>query len=73
MAKSTSVNPEVVPLQERLLLTVEQAAAYSGIGQKKIRALIDANPNAGFYLTNGNRHLIKRKQFEAYIERQTSL
>ncbi len=57
-----------VPLWEKYLLTVEEAAEYFGIGQKRIRRIISFDPTAAYLLTVGNRTQIKRVQFEKYID-----
>lgn len=62
-----------VPIAERYALTVEEAAVYFGIGQKKIRRLAEENPHAGFALTNGNRLLIKRRAFESFLDNLDSV
>lgn len=65
------MNPEdkriEVPVWEKANLTVEEAAAYSGIGRNKIRQLTDRE-NCPFVLWVGSKRLIKRKLFEEYIE-----
>lgn len=59
---------KTIPLWEKYVLTVDEAAAYFHIGEKRIRALVLEQPNADFYLHNGNRVLIKRKLFEKFID-----
>lgn len=61
-----------VPIWEKMNLTLEEAAAYSGIGINKIRSISDAE-NCKFVLWVGNKRLIKRKLFNDYIERQYSI
>ena len=61
-----------VPLWQRTTLTLEEAAAYSGIGIHKIRQLTDTK-NCDFVLWNGNRRLIKRRKFDEYIEKSYSI
>ena len=62
-----------VPINEKLNITVEEAAAYSGIGIHKIREII-ANEVNGMVLKIGNKKkLIKRKQFEKYLEQKAYL
>lgn len=56
-----------VPLWERYSLTVDQAAAYFGIGTKKIRNMISLYKDSKWYLFNGERVLIKRKLFEDFL------
>lgn len=62
-----------VPLQNRYAMTIEAAAEYFGLGQKKIRRLAEDNPHAGFVLQNGNRLMIKRKAFEAFLDEVDSV
>lgn len=61
-----------VPIWEKVALTLEEAAAYSGIGQNKIREISNAD-NCEFVLWVGNKRLIKRKQFDTYIARSYSI
>ena len=61
-----------VPIWEKLLLTVDEAAEYSGIGRNKLRELTNA-PYCTFIVYNGNRKMIKRKEFEKYIAMCTSV
>lgn len=67
-------NPDMskVPLWKKMNLTVEEAAEYSGIGVSKIKE-ISNQKNCPFVLWNGTKRLIKRKQFEDYLETQYSV
>ncbi len=49
-------------------LSVEEASAYFGIGVKKMRQIIEYQPDADFLLHNGAKNLIKRKKFEEFID-----
>ena len=49
-----------VPIWEKSNLTLEEAAAYSGIGINKLRKLTDRE-DCRFVLWNGSKRLIKRK------------
>ena len=42
-----------IPIWEKYALSIEEAADYFGIGQKKIRKIVDENPTAEFVLKNG--------------------
>ena len=55
-----------------LNLTLEEAAAYSGIGINKLRQLTD-DDNCEFVLWIGTKRLIKRRKFDEYIEKLYSL
>lgn len=57
----------VVPIWEKMNLTIEEAAAYSNISDKTLRRVIhEINPD--FTLKIGTKTLIKRKLFEKYLE-----
>lgn len=56
-----------VPIWEKSNLTLEEAAAYSGIGINKLRTLSDEE-DCGFVLWVGSKRLIKRKAFDVFIE-----
>ena len=61
-----------IPLWERTNLTLEEYAAYSGIGINKLRDLTN-NEDCKFVLWIGNKRLIKRKLCDKYIEEQYSI
>lgn len=56
-----------VPIWEKLMLTPEEVSEYSNIGINTIRQLL-ADPDCEFRLYVGRKKLIKRKQFEKYVE-----
>lgn len=62
-----------VPVFEKYLLTIEEAAVYFGIGQKKLRRLAEESTGANWVLMNGNRLLIKRKMFEHVLDSQDTI
>lgn len=64
---------ETIPVWERYLLTVLEAAEYYHIGENKLRSIIDSHPNADFLIMNGNRYLIKKQKFEDYLDKATLL
>ena len=61
-----------VPIWEKSNLTLEEAAAYSGIGINKLRALTDKE-DCEFVLWIGSKRLIKRKKLDEYIEKSYSI
>lgn len=61
-----------VPIWHKVALTIEEAAAYSGIGVNKLRALTSAD-NCKFVLWNGSHRLIKREEFDKYINSSFSI
>lgn len=56
------------PLSEKYTLSIEQAADYFGIGQKKLRQIVEEHTDADFVLRNGAKIQIKRKKFERFID-----
>ncbi len=56
-----------VPIWEKSNLTLEEAAAYSNIGMHKLRELTN-DETCKFVLWVGNKRLIKRQKFDAYID-----
>lgn len=63
------MNKYPVPVWEKYILTIEEAAQYFQIGECKLRRLLEENPDEEYILANGNRKLIKRRLFEQYIDR----
>ena len=61
-----------VPVWEKSNLTLEEAAAYSGIGIHKLRELSDKE-DCEFVLWIGTKRLLKRKKLDEYIERAYSI
>ncbi len=57
---------------EKSNLTLEEAAAYSGIGINKLRKMTD-DQNCQFVLWNGTKRLIKRKKLDEYTEMEYSI
>ena len=61
-----------IPISEKYMLTVKEAAAYFNIGIKKMRRLAEDNVLAGnkmerFAVYSGNRYLIIRPRFEEFV------
>ena len=61
-----------VPIWEKSNLTLEEAAAYSGIGINKLRQMTD-DENCEFVLWIGNKRLIKRRKLDEKIEKKYSV
>ena len=60
------------PLIVTTNLTLEEAAAYSGIGINKLRDLT-SEQDCRFVLWVGSKRLIKRRLFDKYIEQEYSI
>ncbi len=61
-----------VPIWEKSNLTLDEAAAYFGIGTGKLRELTNQK-SCSFVLWVGSKRLIKRKAFDKYLEDQYSI
>lgn len=59
-------------LQNKIALSIEEAAAYSNIGITTIRNLL-ADEDCPFVLCIGTKKLVKRRAFEDYIESTNSI
>ena len=57
-----------IPVWRKYTLSVQEAARYFRIGDKKMRKLIEENPGANYILWNGTRPQIKRRLFEQYLD-----
>ena len=55
-----------------MLLSIREAAEYSNIGINKIDEMLK-QPNCPFVLFVGNKKLVKRKAFEAYIDGKVAI
>ena len=61
-----------VRISEKLLLTLEEAAAYTGIGINKLRMLSESE-NCPYVLWNGSRRLLKREKLSEFLMKQYSI
>lgn len=61
-----------VPIWEKSNLTIEEATAYFNIGRDKLREMME-DKSVNFVLEIGKKHLIKRKQFEQYLEKRRNI
>ena len=62
------INPkDRIPFWEKTTLTIQEAAAYSGISDKTLRNRIKEQ-DYDFILKLGTKTLIKRKRFEKFLE-----
>ncbi len=71
MKEGDSMNKDV-PIADKSLLTLEEAAKYFNIGINKLRETTN-DENCPFVLWNGSRRLIKRKLLEDYLYRSYSI
>lgn len=63
---------EVVPISQKFLLTLEEAAQYTGLGINKIREISNGE-HCKFVLWNGAKRMLKRVKLEEYLEGRYSI
>ena len=68
MAEQTQVE-----IKDKFCLTIDEASAYFNMGEKKLRRIVTDNIDTGFIIQNGVKFLIKRKQFETFLENLTAI
>lgn len=68
-----NVSPyDLVPIKDKLLLTIKEAALYSGIGENRLYKLVDV-PGCEFAVRIGSKWMLHRKKFESWLLEQTIL
>ena len=63
---------EKIPIRDKYLLTIEEASAYSNIGVCRLRE-ITRDSKCPFVVYVGNKRLVKRKQFEKFLDGSYSI
>ena len=61
-----------IPVWKKVNLTVEEAAAYTGVGMTKLREKSDSDL-CEFVLWNGRKRLFKREKLDEYLENKFSI
>ena len=64
---------ENLSIDHKYSLSVSEAALYFGIGEKRLRAIINENQGADYILEIGTHIRIKREKFEEYLNNATAL
>lgn len=68
------MNKESIPLWEKYCLSIPEASQLFGIGEKKIRQIVqEHSTDSTFVLFNGTKAMIKRSKFEEFINRTNTL
>ena len=65
--KSMNNVSNIIPIWEKINLTILEASEYSNIGISTIRRLLQEK-GCPFLLKIGSKSLIKRKEFESYLK-----
>ena len=63
---------ENVPIPEKYLLTIKEAAQYTNIGINKIEWMLN-EPLCPFVIYVGRKRLVKREKFEEFLESKISI
>lgn len=61
-----------IPVTEKYMLSINEAAQYFNIGVKKMRRLAEDNLGE-FAVYSGNRYLIIRCKFEEFLQKTSSI
>lgn len=61
------MNETKVEIKDKINLKIEEAVEYSNIGESTIRKMLKMK-GCPFLLKIGNKQLIKRKEFEKYLD-----
>lgn len=56
-----------IPICERYAITIEEAAAYTLIGEGRLRRIIEENSTLEWILRIGSQVRIKRELFERWL------
>ena len=59
---------KTVPIWHKYLLTIEEAAEYFGIGEKRLRRLANESMGAEYVMEVGSQIRFKRVLLEAYLD-----
>ena len=61
-----------IPVWEKAVLSISEAADYSGIGRGRLRKLCD-DSDCPFSFRVGTRRMIKRREFDGFIAKTKSI
>jgi excisionase family DNA binding protein len=67
MVAGTQTEKMTVPIWEKHLLTIDEAALYTNIGQNRIAEML-RKPTCPFVIYVGRKKLVKRTAFEKFLE-----
>lgn len=60
-----------VPIHQKVLISVYEAVALTGLGEHRIRKLLKENPKEKFIVHVGTKWLIKRELFVQFLNDRT--
>ena len=62
-----------VSIADKYSLSIQEAAEYYGIGEKRLRSIISEHYNEPFILEIGSHQRIKRRLFEEFLDQATAV
>ncbi len=62
-----------VRICEKYSLTITEAVAYFGIGEKKLRNMIERYSHENWFYLNGVKYMIRREMFETFLNGMTTI
>ena len=62
-----------IALSDKILLTIKEASDLFGIGQRRLREIMNEDYGSKYHLMLGRVIKIKRKPFEEYVEQVEQL
>lgn len=72
-AKDLAEAKKPVSVAEKYSLSIQEAAVYYGIGEKRLRSFLARHWNEPFVLEIGTHVKIKRRLFEEYLDGMASV
>ncbi len=67
-----NTDTNTIPVWQKVLLTPKETSAYSNIGINKMDKLLN-DPMCPFVLYIGKKRLVKRKEFEKFLEQSIEI
>lgn len=61
-----------IPIWEKYLLTIDEAALYTNVGQNRLADML-RKPSCNFVLYCGRKKLVKRKELEKFLDENIEL
>lgn len=61
-----------IPVWEKAILTIEECAAYTGLGTRKLRYMTN-EPDCKFVIWVGNKKMVVRKKLDEYLDSAYSI
>ena len=73
METFVAINKEFVPINNKYMLSIDEAAIYFHIGKNRLRKIVARNLNKNWTFYNGQQVLIKRELFEQTLDKMDTI